>query len=356
MIRSRPLFLAMTALCVLVAVFALVTPRSQRASESATAGASPTPTRLDPSARPSSPVPSPLPSASSAAPPTTTPRPYDVRRLLRPDRLYLGLAAQGAPTDMNEVTQFADEISLKPNIITIYQEFGDPFVATEVRSTFDYGALPILRWEPFDTSLTDIARGRQDAYVKRYANDVRRLGLPLAITFAHEMNGQWYPWGSQRNKGRTFVSAWRRIHDIFEEAGATNVIWAWTPNVISGAPGVKLAPWFPGDAYVDWIGIDGYVAIGGPQTYQTLFGPTMKEVQRFSKRPFLIVETGVERGPGRSAALTSLLRGVAKDSRMLGLVYFNQRGSRDWLLDADPAALSTFADLAESLDFGFTVR
>lgn len=353
--RSSHLFVAMSVLCVLVAAYALVAPRGEQAAVSASPAGSPEPSGHASTPSRSGPDPTPRqPTSSVERPPAASP--HDVRPLLRPDRPYLGLAAQGAPTDMNEVTRFAEELSVRPNIITIYQQFGDPFVASEVRTTFDYGALPILRWEPFNTSLADIARGQQDAYLEDYAKAVAELGLPLAVTFAHEMNGQWYPWGSQRNNGRTFVRAWHRMHDIFEAAGATNVIWAWTPNVISGAPGVKLAPWFPGDAYVDWIGIDGYVATGGPQTYKTLFGPTMKEIQRFSKRPFLIVETGVERGPHRPAALKSLLRGVAKDSRMLGLVYFNQRGSRDWLLDGDPAALATFAALAESLDYGFTVR
>jgi mannan endo-1,4-beta-mannosidase len=352
--RSRPLFVAMSVLCVAVAAYALVAPRSVRAPCSASPLGSPQPTGQASSAGQSSPAP--IPPAVPSDEGTTDARAYDIQPLLRPKRPYLGLAAQGAPTDMKQVTQFAEEVSRRPNIITIYQQFGDPFVASEVRTTFDYGALPILRWEPFDTGLADIARGSQDEYLEKYAASVRRLGLPLAITFAHEMNGQWYPWGSQHNSGRTFVRAWHRIHDIFEEAGATNVIWAWTPNVISGAPGVSLASWFPGDAYVDWIGIDGYIAADGPRTYQALFGPTMKEVQRFSKRPFLIVETGVERGPFRVAALKSLLRGVAGDSRMLGLVYFNQRGSRDWLLDGDSAALAAFAVAAESLDYGFTVR
>lgn len=351
MIRSRPLFVVMSVLCVLVAVYAIVVPHGE---QKPSAGTAPTTVVLPPSVEQPSPT-----SSASGSSPSSRPeadQPYDVRPLLRPKRLYLGLAAQGAPTDMRQVNQFAGEISKKPNILTIYQEFGDPFVASEVRKSFDYGALPILRWEPFNVTLSDIARGRQDAYIRAYAKEVKGLGLPLAITFAHEMNGWWYPWGSQQNNGRTFVRAWRRIHRIFDAAGATNVIWTWTPNVISGGPGVKLAPWYPGDTYVDWIGMDGYITTDGPRTYRALFEPTMKEVQRFSKRPFLIVETGVERGEFRSAALKSLLRGVANDSRMLGMVYFNQRGSRDWLLDGDSAALTTFASLTKSLDYGFRVH
>jgi mannan endo-1,4-beta-mannosidase len=261
----------------------------------------------------------------------------------------------GAPRSMDGVQDFAARTSLRPNIITVYQEFGDPYVASEVRRAYAYGALTIVRWEPYRARLADIADGRHDAYLKVYAAAVRSLGLPVALTFAHEMNGRWYPWGSHQNTGRAFVAAWRRIHGIFEAAGASNVIWTWTPNVISGAPGVRLARWYPGDTHVDWIGLDGYFTADGPWTYRSLFGPTMEEIQGFSKCPFLIVETGVERGSFRIAALRSLLRGVAKDSRMLGFVYFNQRGSRDWALDGDREAFATIATLSRRLKYGFKV-
>ena len=40
--------------------------------------------------------------------------------------------------------------------------------------------------------------------------------------------------------------------------GATNAIWIWSPNVITARPSVDLAPLYPGDDYVDWMGMVGY--------------------------------------------------------------------------------------------------
>ena len=40
--------------------------------------------------------------------------------------------------------------------------------------------------------------------------------------------------------------------------GATNAIWIWSPNVITAHPSVRLAPLYPGDDYVDWVGMVGY--------------------------------------------------------------------------------------------------
>jgi hypothetical protein len=81
----------------------------------------------------------------------------------------------------------------------------------------------------------------------------------------------------------------------------------------------------------------------------------MREVQQFSSRPFLIVETGAEQGPARTTALASLFHGVARDPRMLGFVYFNQAGSANWELEGDAPALATYRTLSSSLPFGFVL-
>ena len=64
-----------------------------------------------------------------------------------------------------------------------------------------------------------------------------------------------------------FVAAWRHIHDLFDAAGATNVIWVWNPNIINPVPGVQLEPLWPGGSYVDWVGMTGYFAVTGPHTF-----------------------------------------------------------------------------------------
>lgn len=54
-----------------------------------------------------------------------------------------------------------------------------------------------------------------------------------------------------------FVAAWRHIHDRFEELGVDNVVWVWT---VSGYLGhaEQMKQLYPGDDYVDWIGMDQY--------------------------------------------------------------------------------------------------
>jgi mannan endo-1,4-beta-mannosidase len=284
---------------------------------------------------------------------------YDPKHLLKPKNgKYLGVAIDGAPPKMELIEAFASKTGKKPNVVTIYLSFDDGFAADEVRQIYEYGALPVVRWEPFKAKLSDIAAGKQDAYIRKFAAGVRKVNLPVALTFAHEMNGDWYPWGMGRN-GNTpaaFVAAWRHIHDLFTAADATNVIWTWTPNVINPMPRVKLKPLYPGDRYVDWVGVDGYYTHKGKHTFSELFGPTMRQVRGFTRNPFLIVETAAEPGASRPDWIADLFSGVAEDPDVLGLVWFNNDGSANWNIDHDAAAIREFRRRAKSASFGFPVR
>jgi hypothetical protein len=292
------------------------------------------------------------PSASAAGPAAV----YDVAQLIHPTKNYLGAAISGAPQDMSRVDAFAKRIGEKPNMITIYESFDDRFAAAEVRKIYRYGALPIVRWEPFKQGMGDIAAGRFDDYLLEFATDVRTLNAPIALTVAHEMNGHWYPWGTQKTKAKDFVAAWRHIHDVFAKAGATNVIWTWTPNVVNYLRQTPLKSYWPGPAYVDWVGIDGYFTHQGDQTFEALFRPTLNEVKKFAAKPVLIVETGSEAGSMRAKAVNDLFSKVAADKNIVGFVYFNSRGSGNWVLDQDQKALNVFRTHRNRDEFIFTVK
>jgi len=335
--RTRHLFLAMTVFVTGVFGYATLLPEQ---------GGQSRPEASDVAATASAPAP------SASAPPAV----YDVRHLIRPAKDYLGAAVSGAPQDMSRVDAFAGRIGGKPNMITIYESFDDRFAAAEVRKIYQYGALAIIRWEPFKQGLAEIAAGRYDAYIEEFAADVKRLNLPVAITVAHEMNGHWYPWGTQKNRAADFVAAWRHVHDIFQRTGATSVIWTWTPNVINYLRQAKLRSYWPGPAYVDWVGVDGYFTHNGDQTFERLFRPTLKEIGKLTDKPVLIVETGSEPGSMRSRAVADLFTAVGREKNVIGFVYFNARGSANWVIDDDKATLRMFRTHRDRDRFGFTVR
>ena len=278
--------------------------------------------------------------------------PYDVSGLLQPKPgKFLGIEAPGAPGSLAPVQRFAASVGKKPNLIGQYVAWNTPFPAATVARAWGYGALSYLAWEPYTASVQSIADGHSDAYITQFAKAVRALNDPIALSFGHEMNGNWYPWGTTHTTPAEFVAAWRRIHNLFAQAGASNVIWVWNPNDIFPVPQVQLKPYYPGNAYVDWIGVTGYFATTGPATYAELYAPTIAEVRGFTSKPVIIAETSIETGPNEVLSARQLiLRTVMAHPRILGLIWFDyDKNNVDWRVESRPiidsAVRSDLSDL-----------
>jgi mannan endo-1,4-beta-mannosidase len=263
---------------------------------------------------------------------------------------FLGVEADGEPASLTPLISLAASIGRKPNLAGQYVAWGAPFDGQGALNAWNYGALYYMAWEPFTTSVQAIADGASNAYVTKFAKAVRALGLPVAISFGHEMNGDWYPWGSSQTPASVFVAAWRHIHDLFAKAGARNVIWVWNPNVINPVPAIKLRPYWPGRAYVSWIGLTGYFALTGPHTFARVFEPTMREIRRFTGKPFIIAETSVESGPAEAACVRSLVAGVAQHSDVLGFIWFDyDKLGIDWRIESRPQVRAAIASAVAGL-------
>ncbi|MFF4272972.1 glycoside hydrolase family 26 protein [Streptomyces sp. NPDC001536] len=282
--------------------------------------------------------------------------PYDVSPLLKPKGKYLGVALDGVPRSLKAFDSYSKRIGKEPNVLEYYAAFGDGFDTSGVRKIYQAGALPFMAWEPFKPSLKSIAAGKSDAYVEKMAKDIVHLNLPIAISFGHEMNGDWYPWGRTKADPADFVKAWRHIHDIFQDAGATNVIWVWTPNIINPMPKVDLEQYYPGDAYVDWAGMIGYYTVTGAKTFDTLYGPTIDEIRTFTKKSIFIAETASQEGERRRVDVNDLFDGVEASDDVIGFIWFNIPKRADWRIEISPLALAEYRKRAQDSDFGFDIR
>jgi hypothetical protein len=206
----------------------------------------------------------------------------------------LGLSPQSISTIPAEQTEAA-ALSHKLNIINLFVDFktSPATFTSRLQSASAGGAVPEITWMPCSFiagcsashnafPLGRIASGQFDSYIKS-----------VVLRFAHEMNGNWYPWGNgvNGNTPGTYIAAWRHVHAVFAAEGATNVYWFWSPN----KEGHSLSSWYPGNSYTSFVGVDGY---NGPQysnsnmTPSQIFGGSLAQLAAMTTKPIIIGEVG----------------------------------------------------------------
>lgn len=288
-----------------------------------------------------------------------------------PDGIALGVWAPRVPWEWHNLDEYVRQVGKEPAVVMWYHDWvHGGFYATGMNEIVNRGAMPLVTWEPWDYTggliqpdftLRRIANGAHDDYVRQYARSAAAWCRPFYLRFGHEMNGDWYPWGARvnGNSPADYVAAWRHLYDIFQQEGATNVRWVWSPNY--DYPGLTpLDRLYPGDAYVDWVAMDGYnqgtaapqsgaqhAAGRGWQSVDDIFASTYKILTVLTNKPIMIAETGSAEAGGDKAAW--LTQGFTHDipehfPRVRAVVYFNQNdtASADWRLTTSPAALAAY--------------
>jgi hypothetical protein len=117
-------------------------------------------------------------------------------------------------------------------------------------------------------------------------------------------------------------------------------MWVWAPNFVTKANrSVSLKKLYPGNRYVDWVGMDGYYTHPS-STFTRMFKLTIRQLTKVAPtKPWMLSETGVGSSAGakKPAEISNLLASVASDPRFNGFVYFNQHkpsDRSDWRFDA----------------------
>ena len=276
---------------------------------------------------------------------------------------------------MGDFDSFVRTTGTVPDVWDMFQAWstGRPLDVRLADNVVSRGAQLSVTWMPWDPNgspvspfdhsvqpkytLASIVNGSHDAYIDMFARSVAQVPATVTLRLMHEMNGSWYPWSPGANgnpKGAQgaalFVAAWRHIHDRFAALGVTNVSWMWAPNAIY-AGGLDVAPLYPGDAYVDEVGVDNYnwgdfTHDGSTtqwQTFDDLFDTSVSTLRSISPKPIWITETASsDNGGSKAAWLTATLAELANRPDIAGMIYFDHvdpKAKVDWRIDDDPAAV-----------------
>ena len=235
-------------------------------------------------------------------------------------------------------------------------------------------AVPMITWEPQFTydrttgpKLSDIANGKYDKYITSFCKQAGSFHKPFFIRFAHEMEGDHYPWSERFNKAQTkqdYINAFRRVATLARQA-SSNAIIIWSP-----AGGNHNADaYYPGDEYVDWIGASLYNFSKWPQDpmFNDQLGAWLKILKKHNK-PAMICEMGAAEkyrpnkswdpnGDGnyddhkawifpemadKSKWLNRFFDVIESNEQIKGFVWFHINKEADWRINSSKKSLETF--------------
>jgi beta-mannanase len=282
----------------------------------------------------------------------------------------------GAATEENntggltQLASFESHAGKKAALYGMYKSFyWDPnFPTSEATTVRNHGSVPMITWEPWNPSngvnqptyaLNTITAGNYDSMIRTWATQIKTFGSPVWLRFAHEMNSDWYPWaeGVNGNGAGSYAAAYRHVHDVFTAAGVTNVKWVWSPNVVMDGVGSSLTSLYPGDAYVDMVGIDGYNwgASASWATWQTpasVFGATLSQVRAITHRGIVIGETAsAEAGGSKATWVKDFFSFVKANTDIKAFVWFNIQKETDWRIESSATAQAAFASAVSDATF-----
>jgi len=144
-------------------------------------------------------------------------------------------------------------------------------------------------------TLQNIIEGQFDQDLHDWCVSARNFGTHLIVEYGTEVNSDSFAWsGILNGAGRTngygdplqpdgperFKDAYRRIISICREEKAENITWVFHadgedhPN----EPWNRMENYYPGDEWIDWIGVSIYGAYSPEYRYWNIFEPNMDAI------------------------------------------------------------------------------
>src|SRR6267142_2138798 len=219
-------------------------------------------------------------------------------------------------------------------LVTYFSAWLGPFPTVLNQLAGQNGATVYLNLEPWNTwgngptpTMADITKGTYDSYLTSIGNAIKAGGNDVWVTFAHEMNGTWYPWGIQAVTPANWVAGWKHVCTVIRAAAGGHAKMVWCPNNRDVGP---VTPYWPGAAYVDIAGFDGYLNENSATlTYANFVKPTVDEIRGLAGNlPIWNAETGVAPLGNRAARYTQFIADMHAD----GLAGFTQWNEASYAL------------------------
>ncbi|HWE10836.1 MAG TPA: glycosyl hydrolase [Solirubrobacteraceae bacterium] len=260
--------------------------------------------------------------------------------------------------DLSTVRTFESEAGKPAAIVMWYADWqhnGLPLVS-QLNDIARRGSVPEITWEPWDASkglyssqpryrLSNIIAGKFDAYIAAWARTLATWKRPVYLRFAQESDGNWFPWADYANGNQPgeFIAAWQHVHRIFEQAGAVNVKWVWSPAFASTEV-------FPGTGYVNVVATTCQnggrkLFARGWQSFAQGCGKTIGRLHALAPGlPIQLAETSsAETGGSKAQWIEQMFAYLAVHPEVTSAIWFNLVKETNWRIDSSPSAERAFA-------------
>jgi mannan endo-1,4-beta-mannosidase len=146
------------------------------------------------------------------------------------------------------------------------------------------------------------------------------LGTRIPVVFRpfHEHTGSWFWWGGGNVTADEFVHLWRfTVEYLRDEKRAHNLLYAYSPDRFDSIE--KYLEYYPGDDYVDILGVDDYSlgGVGWAKGLENRTGWRLSRVAELAEERGKIAaftETGAEAIPNPKWWTEKLLSTLKTDS------------------------------------------
>ena len=251
-----------------------------------------------------------------------------------------------------ETAELESLVAHRLRMVSTFVAWDEPFPNDGHRLDRDAGRTPLIAWEGL-RDLVAVSSGRWDRLITAHARRCREFRAPIYLRWAAEFNGEWNPC---HGRPREFAAAWRHLVRTFRAAGATNVRWVWCPFAIQGTrrAAEELRAYYPGDRYVDWVGMDGYNwgtarSWSRWQSFREIFAPLYANY--VGRKPLMICEVAsAERGGDKAEWIREMGEELAgRFAKVRTVAWFHANKETDWRVNSSSASLEAFRSVVATL-------
>lgn len=291
----------------------------------------------------------------------TQPPPVVTAPLLPTSGAYLGAYVS---VDLGTTAQFETLIGHKLAVVNHFIASNGRLDSSVVLDDAANKRIPMISTLGFSgfPGLDAINNGSFDTQLHAWALQAKTIAVPFFLRIMWEMNGSWTPYSvssfdpatGSSNTAAEYISAWRHVVDVLRGDGATNAAMVWCPHWQGKPAGVgSWRQYYPGDAYVDWVCLDGYNSdVAHWKNLAPIIGYGIYSDYASSK-PIMVGETGVVEDPATAGRKGQWISQAGTDIQTLfpdvrALVWFNKNysGGSDYRVNSSTSSLDAFKNLA----------